>query len=463
MATILKTLQTKNLVVDASPAPHGPNTASGTFWPETWHPWPEFNYETLLSIYGDILATPWGAALPRSTASSFDTEVFAEDTLEDILRRFLSPTVNEALHLACATITQSTIHLGRGSRCQSSQVRPDWSLVSRDHKDEDGKYLNLLPGDTKLHKKWHAEMLTYNYEEWRKPVSQIMGYMVYHETRYGFILSDVELVVFRITREPIVPGFAAGRRQRTMGARRFGSTGTDVSLESLTLNETYSFLDDDPYGREYRDPEYAVIPWSAYGNCLTIKLALWCLSMMVFGDTSLSEEYPPLDSWRRVDGGFTHNTSGKGSKRLPRGAALWEPSDASQDLGPQQGEGSAGLYDDQADAHDAHDETQDVIYVGQSYAGDFADEGGDGMATPRAGSDGDGDGDEVQSLAPESGSSRGKKKVRVVELSKVGRGKYTFANSKGKLVETAKSEWEKVDGGYEFSGGKHVYFTKKLP
>lgn len=102
-----------------------------------------------------------------------------------------------------------------------------------------------------------------------------------------------------------------------------------------------------------------------------------------------------------------------------------------------------------------------MIYVGQSDAGGFADEGGDGMATPRAGSDGEVD--EGQSLAPEAGSSRGKRKVRVVELSKVGRGKYTFANSKGKLVETAKSEWEKVDGGYEFTGGKHVYFAKKLP
>lgn len=280
-------------------------------------------------MYGDVLATPWVGALPRPTASSFDAEIFAEDTFEDILRRFLSPTVNEALRLACAAIAQSTVHLGRWSRCQSDHFMPDWSVVSSDYKTSNGKYLNLLPGDTKLHSKWSPGLLSRNYEEWRKPVSQIMGYMVDNGTRYGFLLSNESLVVFRVTREPIDPGSAAARRQRAMGVRRFGSAGADFSLESLTLDDTSSFLDIDPFDQEYRDPQFAVIPWSAHGNCLTIKLALWCLSMMVFGDKSLGKEYPPLDSWRRVEGGYTHNTSGKGSKRLPRVATVWEPSDAS--------------------------------------------------------------------------------------------------------------------------------------
>ena len=206
MATILDILQTENVALDASGVNWGANTDNDRFQPRNWVPWKEFNYKTLLSIYGGLLGISWTGPRRSESASAFDTEVFSEDMFEDVLRRFVSPVINDALRLACSKIGEDTTHLGRGSRCEPSSHRPDWSLVARSRMGDNGRYDNLLPGDTKLHRKWYPEMLRdnyeHNYEEWRKPVSRIMTYMMFYESRYGFLITDGNLVVFSGQRPP---------------------------------------------------------------------------------------------------------------------------------------------------------------------------------------------------------------------------------------------------------------------
>lgn len=50
-----------------------------------------------------------------------------------------------------------------------------------------------------------------DYREWWKVLSQVEGYMAHHQSRYGFIITDMNLVVLRISILPIDNGLALGR------------------------------------------------------------------------------------------------------------------------------------------------------------------------------------------------------------------------------------------------------------
>ena len=48
-------------------------------------------------------------------------------------------------------------------------------------------------------------------EEWAKPLAQIQSYMAKWSSRYGFIITDVNLVVLCLRWEPIDAGMATER------------------------------------------------------------------------------------------------------------------------------------------------------------------------------------------------------------------------------------------------------------
>src|ERR1700744_5462712 len=90
---------------------------------------------------------------PESAPLPLDLRINDEETLEDLLRRFVIPTVNHAPY----SRTRPCGHFGRGRRCPS-YGKPDWSVISPHRLDDDGMYRNLLPGDTKLDAKWWPMM-----------------------------------------------------------------------------------------------------------------------------------------------------------------------------------------------------------------------------------------------------------------------------------------------------------------
>ena len=87
------------------------------------------------------------------------------------------------------------------------------------------------------------------------------------------------------------------------------------------------YQDTNPLHWEYENPEYITVPWGAHGsNRLTIKLTLWFLAMMATnGDSFLSYSYPDLDSWRRGENGYVHNTSGAKKSKLSKRDQAQEP------------------------------------------------------------------------------------------------------------------------------------------
>ncbi|KAL8382078.1 hypothetical protein RB595_006050 [Gaeumannomyces hyphopodioides] len=344
-------------------------------WPGTWVGWKEFNYKTLLSIYEPILNQKCSTWMRREH-TEFDIEILNEDTFDHFLTLFNHPIINHALAVALETLERPKIkaHLGRGSRCSGKDQGMDWCLISPNYPGEHNKYANVLPGDSKLQSKWNMGMFSTNHEAWLHPVDQILGYMITAGCRYGYIITDHELYVFRITLQPITSGTAADRPLRGTTSLP-ENTEDDTSLEDLSTatasitissawTEEYDF-EADLQSREYM-VECAMIPWSSHGSGqLTVNLALWCLAMMSLSDRSIKPAYKRLDSWTKTSRGYVSDISGIVRSKLPKGAVIDNgESDDAQEAGvetEERGEGSQGRR--------IYDITQNARYEGKNKYG----------------------------------------------------------------------------------------------
>lgn len=468
--TLLEALTERNVPLNPSSAVPGTNTnVVAIFQPDDWTPWTDFNYATLTRIFrSELGATYRGSEQQRHL--EMDTFANNEEVLDDAMRRFVAPTTNYALHYQ-----PGSPHLGRGSRV-NGDYRPDWSVISAQHFSDQG-YSNILPGDTKLDAKWSPGMRDTNYEEWRKVMAQIATYMAYFQTRYGFILTDQYLVVLRLTQLPTGPGIAQGRPIRSTAVYHQGHyrQSSDTSMASAPLSSS-PYTGDNPANWEYYNPEYSLIPWSSHGRCLTVKLALWCLSMMATnGDRFVDYSYPGLDTWRRDErAGYVHNTSGKAKRKLSRDDACQEPDPQGPTRENAMVERSAGntlgspmqcelpilpaVHEDDTQSYYDHDSSP----IGGHSSGTHGPPETDTTRQVDPGSQEDPDApDFIGSESPQSG--RRSKRIRVTIEKHTFRNTLYYRDSHGNKIDTVEREWTKVDGGYEKQGRRHVYFAKSFP
>lgn len=304
--------------------------------------------------------------------TSLETRIFDEDSLEHLISRAIVPTVNYSLEHAwkylyprdvCPQVTRG----GRAKKSASEDKRlyPDWAGVHDSFKTELG-FKNICPGDTKLSTKWASkepvkEKLSYYF-----PMQQIQEYCGgAWNVRYGYLITQAELVVFRISKEEIGPGIASTRSKRDHQFSVPGNFG-NVELQrqrqphqrvvSDTSTRTPMSVDEEGNGNpssprasskedrsyqphhgsvEYNPIEFKSIPWDESGKGkLTVKLALWWLHMMAAApgcDTSVKTEYPPLDSWSTSsDGKSRHSSTGVVANKPPLGRPTEPSTSASQ-------------------------------------------------------------------------------------------------------------------------------------
>ncbi|KAM4057191.1 hypothetical protein HRG_004031 [Hirsutella rhossiliensis] len=469
MPTLLHVLTRPNVDVDSSLVPPGGNTTiDAAIVPENWRPWRGFDYVTLMGIFRRDLDKEYRGSAKHEPLPE-DLHISNEETMEDLLRRFETPIVNY-----CLNGREGDPHFGRGSRCGKA-YKPDWSVVSPLRLDESDNFMNVLPGDTKLHTKWWPAMKTNGgnrFLEWQKGVSQAVTYMAYHSSRYGFIITDGCLVALRLTRKPTSPGLAAGRFPRaTVRHVRYSS---DLSMGG---NDS-GYQDTNPMHWEYEDPEYYVVPWGAHGSGrLTIKLTLWFMAMMATnGDNFLDYSYPDLNSWRRGEKGYVHNTSGVESLKLSRGDQAQEPNPEQKGWELEGISGAGGL----SGAGEKGEEASWVRPTGESeedlpvfsQTGDASgtgylpgDASNDEEEEEKAveANDDDDDGGEEEKEEGGGSSSPQKKSIEVIiQKTKGGKGFY-FLDAKKQKKKTSKKEWAQIEGWWMLSGKRHVYFTKKFP
>lgn len=96
-------------------------------------------------------------------------------------------------------------------------------------------------------------------------------------------------------------------------------------MNAMSLDQSWSFHDENP-GVEYQAVAYKSIPWTREGKgTLTVKLTLWWLHMLASApgiDTSVQDNYPPLDSWVMKEGKYHHTSTGMTYKEPRSGATV---------------------------------------------------------------------------------------------------------------------------------------------
>ncbi|KAK4154006.1 hypothetical protein C8A00DRAFT_14844, partial [Chaetomidium leptoderma] len=314
-------------------------------------PWTDFNYDSLLSIFAPVVEQPWLHPPPRRGIDPMEVEIFDEKSVESHLTKYTMPLVNAALIQANGLLGHDDNHRGHiwaTGRGGTTSGRPDWSVCSPDRKHQSGRYVNLVPGDTKVSKKWLPTLKRDNLAQWALPIRQVFSYSRDLKVRYGFIITDADLVVLRFRRFEIGPGSSQSRPMRAYLARaRMLSTASDTSAISATSlarppsstgAQGSEYSDSQPTG-EFAPPEYCTIPWSNYNTALdgkpskrkspvlTVRLALFYLCLLAGNspDTSMGHDYPPLNSWTKTGAGYVHNSTGKKVTQPPENATVVDP------------------------------------------------------------------------------------------------------------------------------------------
>ena len=116
-------------------------------------------------------------------------------------------------------ISPRTIYMaagGRGYLDECAKFRPDrtgtqpTALQPEEARQvgQVGKSWNILPGYTKLGKKWSSNKIVRGPVkvdikcQWLRPLAQIYTYCVRANVRYGYVITDKELVVFLVCPTP---------------------------------------------------------------------------------------------------------------------------------------------------------------------------------------------------------------------------------------------------------------------
>ncbi|KAM3510836.1 hypothetical protein MY11210_005498 [Beauveria gryllotalpidicola] len=298
---------------------------------------------------------------------------------------------------------------------------------------------DALGRDTKISSKWRSSMLEdsdddeNSFEERKKVLDQVVSYVASWFTRYGFIITDTEVVALRITRQYVSAGIAAQRtRRRRSGATIIPSSDPLIGISTSSTK---------------RSPGPAVAQGDSPG-----KLALWALARTAsYGDRGIEYSYPDLDTWRTQDSGhgIIHNTSGVVLEKPTKHTKIQQRDHFSPTAeGPEHEE--EDLYGDEEDTSDA---------------GASESEAPSEPELPQF--------SRTVSTGPESfvrlphaqisqTASREQDERILVSVERRGK-EYFYRDSKGNRRSSAKSDWKAVQGGYLLCGKRHVYFAKKLP
>lgn len=235
-------------------------TSRSLTYPQDWWPdvvssnlseWKEFSYENLISGWGHILEDPTivkgevEEEIPDSQRSISD-----EDKVDSIVLLWNIKILREPLKLGAQILRPNSNHdividkHKRSIRTPQGIVKPDMAIFYKDEPD------NLVMGENKT-SNWKSTSITRGstYRKNMMPLRQITAYCMAAKTRYGWLMSDHELLVCRVS---------------------------------------YDKRPDDPTGelKTWR-VEYRSIPWKAAGpGALTVNLSIWWLGMM-----GISEKY----------------------------------------------------------------------------------------------------------------------------------------------------------------------------
>jgi len=165
--------------------------------------WPEFNYGTVIQRYGGLLNSKQIARDPFSSppAAIRDTD----DHFRGRCAPLLYPRVRRALRARFEELAPQLEQLSLvpvifdagNSTAYFNQFGPDTTFIESTY----GNSKNRAPGVMKVSLKWrsdyrHSQNPTFQ-EEYREVLSEVNFYMGQNNVRYGFVLTNTELVAIK--------------------------------------------------------------------------------------------------------------------------------------------------------------------------------------------------------------------------------------------------------------------------
>ena len=215
--------------------------------------WATFNLNTIQQHYGVLLATAQITDEPFPTSPP--QPVNSETAIRSRVDSYLTARVRRGLRCSFAHLTQtnqlgnmSVVDYGGGTLAETIRdFIPDTAYF--DPQLPVGNCPNRAPGDIKPSWKWSSSLRfqANTMYQFKQALSQVNFYMKQHHARYGYILTDRELIAIR---------------------RRDRAGNLDLSLR---------------------------IPWTRQGTAqqpaLTVLLALWYLGMLAATNGGLAGWY----------------------------------------------------------------------------------------------------------------------------------------------------------------------------
>ncbi|KAI1212631.1 uncharacterized protein F4807DRAFT_343538 [Annulohypoxylon truncatum] len=347
-----------------NPKPNSENCKDGTstkvpvvYGPYDVKRWRGLTWGNLNASFGHVLRQTMREPRIRdaSDVASAKTVIYKEPSVTRLVQHWNEPVVQHSLDgtgkALMATefkeyLVKGTLHFmtntGEGDvpRKGKRKQEPDWCVYQEGQKVND-VHINLVPGDSKPASKWKSEWIKSRDAGKRRRANlvlqQITKYMWLRKTRYGFVISEEELVPVRLSTFRKGPEAADEpledyeKRQIEESQGEFlENPEEDEEDPEYQEDQDIDLSDYQTLGIPFSDPEntirtrleYCVIPWATdWGkkntNKLTVNLALWWLPMLAIQDSSIkkADDYDPLkqvtrDCGRQVQDDIIDGTQG---------------------------------------------------------------------------------------------------------------------------------------------------------
>lgn len=252
------------------------NNTTNAKYPEVGRvvPWMDFKLNTINNLFERRLSTHleklYHDLSDPPKLRTPDLEIKAESCLQSLFEKSNQHIVAEALERS-KDLLKFNVFIVIGDKSKllyGNSFKPD--LAGQSDVENDN---NILPGDAKLSAKFGSKFLRTippnvgvknQTESYIWPLRQLLRYSVNSGMRYGYIITDKELIILRI-----------GTFEERLEGASFKEMRQTVEDRSLI--------------------EWRAIPWDNSGNTLTINLALWTLHILAANNGLLDWKYETLE------------------------------------------------------------------------------------------------------------------------------------------------------------------------
>lgn len=165
--------------------------------------WENFNYATIIQSFGNelnvkqVAPDPMPTSPPRAIRDTIFYVRFFEYFIPHLRRALRAGFEEFQNQVLLQQLTPTVLDVGSAAN-SNDEDKPDLAFVRVD--DAVGVGRNRCPGELKVSWKWSAAWATgpeLLQKQFRQALAQVNFYMKQDSARYGFILTDTELVALR--------------------------------------------------------------------------------------------------------------------------------------------------------------------------------------------------------------------------------------------------------------------------